>query len=180
MKQLNLRQIIFLALCVTLSLISKRLVSPFTNILTDFIRIPGGGAATAFSLVFLIIGCSVTEYRFAATLCAIAQGFLAVCMGMSSYQGAFVVITYVVPGIVIDILRTCIRTKDVSYFMLTCCISNTVCAVVSNLLVFHLTSIALLLWILVAASFGLIAGSIGSVVYTRLRPIYTSGGLLYE
>ena len=53
MKQRKpLRHLAFLAICVALSLVTKRIISPVTNLLTDMIRIPGGGAATAFSLMF--------------------------------------------------------------------------------------------------------------------------------
>jgi len=54
MKQkVSLRHLTFLAICVALSLVTKRVISPVTNLLTDFLRIPGGGAATAFSVAIL-------------------------------------------------------------------------------------------------------------------------------
>ena len=64
MKQkIPLRHLTFLAICIALSLVSKRIVSPITNLLTDLIRIPGGGAATAFSLMFLLVGLYLRNWR---------------------------------------------------------------------------------------------------------------------
>ena len=48
MKKATLRDLVFLAICVALSLVAKRIISPVTNGLTDFFRIPGGSAAAGF------------------------------------------------------------------------------------------------------------------------------------
>lgn len=58
MKTHNLKTIIFLSLCCDLGLLSKRLISPLANIVTDSLHIPGG-IGTAFSLMFLVIAATV-------------------------------------------------------------------------------------------------------------------------
>ena len=52
-QKLTTFQISWMSVCVVLGLISKRIVSPVTNVLTDFLRLPGGSAAAAFALVVL-------------------------------------------------------------------------------------------------------------------------------
>ena len=61
---------------------------PFTAILTDFVRIPGGSLATGFALAFLVIGVSLVPVRGAGTLMGFVQGAMALFLGMSGYQGA--------------------------------------------------------------------------------------------
>ena len=51
MRQLNLRQLIFMALCCDLGLFAKKLILPAANLVTDVLHIPGG-IGTSFSLLF--------------------------------------------------------------------------------------------------------------------------------
>ena len=58
MKRFSLRNLLFLTLCCDLGLFSKRLIAPAANILTDFLRIPGG-IGTSFSLMFLVVAAAL-------------------------------------------------------------------------------------------------------------------------
>lgn len=172
MKQkIQISHLVFLGTCIALSLVSKHLISPVTNLLTDLIRIPGGGAAAAFSIMFLIVGTSGLKWRWATTASAFVQSMIALSLGMSSYQGLFAVLTYTVPGFVIDLLRLLLPRRDKSYFIISCAVSNSAGALLTNLLVFHLSGIPFLLWILVAATVGVAGGLIGEMIYQRISKI---------
>lgn len=169
MKQtISLRHLTFLAICIALSLVTKRVISPVTNLLTDLIRIPGGGAATAFSLMFLLIGTAGLQWRWAATAAAFVQSLIALSLGMSAYQGAFALLTYTLPGLTIDLNRILFRKRDKAYFSLCCAGANSAGAMLTNLLVFRLEGIACLLWLLIAMSMGLAAGLLGETLYQKL------------
>lgn len=164
-------QLCFLAICVALSMGVKRVISPVTNLLTDFIRIPGGGAATAFSLMFLMIATGGMRWPLAATAAGFVQSLLALSIGQGSYQGAFAVLTYTLPGVVIDLFRKYYPRRDKAYFSLSCGAANTAGALLTNLLVFRLEGIPFLLWMLVACSMGTLCGLLGEVLYRRLLRI---------
>ena len=168
-KRVPLSHLAFLAICVALSLVTKRVISPITNLLTDFIRIPGGGAATAFSLTFLIVGTGGLRWRWATTAAGFVQSLIALSLGMSAFQGAFAVLTYTLPGVVIDLLRCVYPHRNITYFSLSCGVANTVGALLTNLLVFRLDGLAFLLWMLVACTVGLFAGCLGGMLYCRLE-----------
>jgi len=169
MKQkVPLRHLTFLAICIALSLVTKRVISPITNLLTDFIRIPGGGAATAFSLMFLVIATGGLKWRWATTAAAFVQSLIALGLGMSAYQGAFALLTYTLPGLVIDLIRWLYPQRDSVYFPLACAASNTAGALLANVLVFHLKGIAFLLWMLIACVIGMFAGTLGEVLFRRI------------
>lgn len=172
MKQrIPLRHLAFLAICIALSLVTKRMISPVTNVLTDLIRIPGGGASTAFSLMFLLVGTAGLKWRWAATAAAFVQSLIALGLGMSSYQGAFALLTYTLPGLVTDLFRMICSRRDRAYFSLCCAAANSAGAMLTNLLVFRLEGITFLLWILVAASMGVLAGLLGEMVYSKLNSV---------
>lgn len=174
-NRISLRQLIFLAICIALSLVTKRVISPLTNLLTDFIRIPGGGAATAFSVMFLVIGTSELRWSWAGITAGFVQSLIALSMGMSAYQGAFAILTYTLPGVVIDLFRRFYPRRDISYFLLSCAAANTVGAGLTNLLVFRLEGIALALWMLIACTVGLLAGFLGDILFYRIVKILKSG-----
>lgn len=165
----DLRHLTFLAICIALSLVTKRVISPITNILTDFLRIPGGGAAAAFSLMFLLVGTYSFRWRWAAAYAGFAQGVIALCLGMSSYQGLFALLTYTVPGVVIDLFRMLYPSKGSDFFCLACAAANTAGALLTNLLVFRLRGITFVLWMLVSCIFGLLGGMIGSELFKRME-----------
>ena len=173
-----LRHLAFLGICISLSLVTKRVISPVTNILTDLIRIPGGGAATAFSLMFLVVGTSGLQWRWAATASAFVQSLIALSMGMSAYQGFLAIFTYSLPGLVIDLFRMCWHQKDKTYFLLSCGISNMAGALLTNILVFRLEGIAFLLWMQVAGSMGMFAGLLGDILFHRLGQISEFRGIV--
>lgn len=166
-----LSHLTFLAICVALSLVTKRVISPITNLLTDFLRIPGGSAATAFSLVFLVVGTGGLRWKWATTVAGFVQGLIALSLGMSAYQGAFALVTYTVPGVVIDLVRRFYPRRDKTYFSLACAAANTAGALLTNLLVFRLTGTAFLLWMLIACVVGLLGGLLGELLFCRIEKI---------
>ena len=179
MKQkVSLRHLTFLGICVALSLVTKRVISPITNLLTDLIRIPGGGAATAFSLMFLLVGTGGMEWRWATTAAAFVQSLIALSLGFSANQGLFAVLTYSVPGLVIDLFRVIFPVRDKTYFSLACATANTAGALLTNILVFRLEGIAFLLWILVAGSMGVFGGLLGELLFKRIIRIPEYGGIM--
>ena len=168
-NKIPLRHLIFLAICIALSLVTKRVISPITNLLTDFIRIPGGGAATAFSLMFLVVGTGRIPWGWAATAAGFVQSLIALAFGMSAYQGGFAILTYTLPGLVIDLFRKIYPARDTAYFLLACAAANTAGAALTNVLVFKLGGIAFALWMLVACTMGLLGGFLGGLVFTRIE-----------
>ncbi len=177
-QKVSTGQLCFLAICIALSLGTKRVISPITNLLTDFIRIPGGGAATAFSLMFLVVATGAMPWPLATAAAGFVQSLLALSMGMSAYQGVFAVLTYTLPGVVIDLFRKCYPRRDKAYFSLSCGAANTAGALLTNLLVFHLEGIPFLLWMLVACSMGMLCGLLGEVLYRRLLQIPELGRII--
>ena len=170
-EKLPLRQLTFLAICVALSLVTKRVISPITNLLTDFLRIPGGGAATAFSLMFLAIGTSKMHWSWATSAAGFVQSLIALSLGMSAYQGAYAILTYTLPGVVIDLFRKLYPHRNKTFFFLSCAAANTAGALLTNLLVFRLEGVAFALWMLIACVIGLMGGLLGELLFRMINKI---------
>lgn len=169
MKQkIPISHLAFLSICVALSLVTKRVISPVTNLLTDFLRIPGGGAATAFCLMFLVVGTAGSRWHWATTAAVFVQSLIAMALGFGANQGAFMLLTYTLPGVAVDLLRRFYPHRNKLYFALSCTAANGVSALLTTLLVFRLEGGVLALWMLVACAAGLLAGLLGELLFCRI------------
>lgn len=173
MKHLNLRALIFLALCCDLGLFAKKLVNPLANIVTDSLHIPGG-IGTSFSLMFLVVAAVLVSCFGSATIMAAVQSGLALGFGMVGSMGALSPIGYILPGLAIDLIlllttRLPLRRTD---RMVLCNATAAVCAsLAANLIVFRLWGFPLLLYVCVSAASGSICGVLGSHLAQRLIPV---------
>ena len=104
MNRYSLRNLLFLTICCDLGLFSKRLIAPAANILTDFMRIPGG-IGTSFSLMFIVVAAELVPIFGCATLMSIIQSMIALSLGMVGSMGILSPIGYIVPGIVVPSAR---------------------------------------------------------------------------
>lgn len=171
LKRITARELAVMAICLTLGLLAKRIVSPLTNSLTDFFRIPGGSAAVGISLAFLVVGRRMTNVPCAATMMGFVQSFLALALGMSGYQGILAVLSYTLPGIVIDLTAYFIKQHSMLYCFTACILGAVASALMSNIIAFHLKGLSLLLWLLLAALSGALGGYIAGLVSARLSKI---------
>ncbi len=171
MGKIRARDMAFMAISLALGLLSKRIVSPLTNTLTDFFRIPGGSAAAGFSLAFLVIGKQIVHVPCAALIMGFVQALLALALGFSGYQGPLAVLTYTLPGAVIDLTSFLLKKHDALFCCLACTLACAASAVLSNLLVFHLRGASLILWLLLAALSGAFGGLCAYPVSVRLKKI---------
>lgn len=173
MKTYKLRTLIFLALCCDMGLFAKRMVNPFTNIITDALHIPGG-VGTSFSLMFLVVAAALTPNAFCGTIMGIVQSVLAVGFGMVGSMGALSPIGYIVPGMMIDLIFWTTRKTPLPHserIVLANAIASPCAALSANFIVFHLRGVALLLYLSVAATSGAFCGLLGAMLTARLMPV---------
>lgn len=172
-RRSKLRQMIFMALCCDLGIFIKRFISPFTNILTDSLHIPGG-IATAFSLMFLVIAVSLMPRFGNGILMGAVQSGIALAMGMVGSMGALAPIGYIVPGLVIDAVFLLTRKTRLSLevkMLIANALAGMSASLTANVIVFRLWGVVLLLYLSVACTCGAICGLAGAAVTKRLLPI---------
>ena len=173
MKHHRLRNLIFLALCCDLGLFSKRLIAPAANVITDFLRIPGG-IGTSFSLMFLIVAAELVPVFGCAALMGAVQSILALSLGMVGSMGALSPIGYIVPGLVIDIIFLISRKMKLNTetgMILANMLSAMAAGFTADLIVFRLRGPALALYLSVGALSGAFCGCLGYALAKRLKPV---------
>ena len=177
MKNLNLRSMIFLALCCDLGLVSKKIIAPFANVITDSLHIPGG-IGTSFSLMFMIIAVMIVPRFGSGTIFGAVQSLLAVTFGMVGSMGALSPIGYIVPGLAVDLLMRFLQNSPLSLkerMVLGNALASVCAALTANWIVFHLWGVVLLLYVCVAACSGVLCGFLGATIVKRIMPVLHAG-----
>lgn len=163
-----------MALCCDLGLISKKLISPAANIITESLHIPGG-VATSFSVMFLVIAASLVPIFGCATIMGAVQSVLALAFGMTGSMGILAPIGYILPGIVIDLIYLASEKMPVmekkNYIMIASIAGSVTACLAANAIVFRLWGIVLVVYVLVSASCGIISGLLAIVLNRRLSPV---------
>lgn len=170
MRKSKLSTLIFMALCCVLGLITKKLVNPFANIVTEALHIPGG-VSTGFSIMFMVIAKEVVCTKFGGTMMGTVQGFLALALGRIGSMGFFTPIGYIVPGVMIDlsyVLGKYFKWKQVERMVFTNSLAALMASVTANVLVFHLRGPVVWLYFCVSATSGALYGFLGTIVASRL------------
>ena len=174
MKKITVRELILLAFFADIGFVSKRLIAPFANVLTDFLRVPGG-IGTAFSLMFLTIGACMIRRKGAAALMSLVQCILAMSLGMSGAMGMLSPVGYIVPGIAIDIvIAVCLRYSAGLTGTMTAAnaAGSLAAALTADFIVFRLHGAVLALYLLIALISGGVCGLMASFIFRRIRPLY--------
>lgn len=174
MKNIRVRDLILLALFADIGFVAKRVISPFANVLTDFLRVPGG-IGTAFSLMFLVIGACLIQRKGSATVMGLVQCILAMALGMTGAMGMLSPIGYILPGIVIDLTIALCQRYDASRSLTMTCANaaGSLMAVLSaNFIVFRLHGAVLALYLLIGLFSGSLCGLLSAVILRRIQPLY--------
>ena len=159
----TIREICIMSFMAVSGIFTKPLVSPVFNLMTDFVRIPGGSVSAGFSMLFLVFTAALIGKKGTATLMAFLQAVIAFTMGLSSAAGILVFITYTLPGVAVDCVMCCgllSKTSLKNRMMLSGIAGVLTGAVMSNVMYFHLTFVAFMLFY----SLGIISGGLGGYI----------------
>ncbi len=179
MKGRRLKELIIIAELATLGMVLKPVFSPLFNLLTDFVRIPGGSVTAGVSMLFIVLASAVTGRRGAALLAGILQGSLSFVTGVSAAAGVLVLITYSLPGAAIDLVMNFPGTGEKALrpkMIIAGSAGVLTGAAATNLLYFRLTLIPFTLFYIFGILSGALGGFIAHAVYTRLPEKYRDTG----
>lgn len=167
----TVRDLTCMALFADAGLAGKKLISPLANSITVMMHIPGG-IGTAFSLMFLVIGTELLDRKHAGALMAFVQAVIALMMGMTGSMGGFIVIAYLVPGLVIDTVHWLLKKQDRCFrIMEENAAGSLAAAVFANAMVFRLGGTAGCLYFSTALTAGLSAGFTAYLCVTHLKKV---------
>ncbi|MCQ2554317.1 MAG: hypothetical protein MJ171_01525 [Clostridia bacterium] len=170
-KRFSLRVLLFLTLSADFGVLLKKVISPVANLITDSLHIPGG-IGTPFSISVVAAASVIAGIFGSAMFMSLIQAVTAFFIGSVGAVGALAVISYMVPGLLIDIiilLSGKIGLSDSVKIYLSSILGSVAAALTANILVFGLRGVPLLLYISVSATTGALCAFLMELVYGKIK-----------
>jgi len=162
LEKFTLFELILLALIAAAGIAVKPVVVAVSHLITGPLFIPGGALAGGFYMLFVVLGGALVGKRGSATLVCVIQGIVVLVSGIYGSHGAASLITYIVPGLLVDLVWLICRMNGTS--LIACFIggitANVSGSVLVNLIFFRLPLIPLLFTTALAA----LSGGLGGII----------------
>lgn len=102
--RLSLQELVLLAVIAAISMVVKPYVHAAFRPLVAGLNVPVGMVAGGLYMMWLVMAGHLVNKAGAVVLVALLQGILAVILGMGGKLGPFVVISYLMPGLAMELL----------------------------------------------------------------------------
>ncbi len=162
LKEFSIFELIIIALCAAIGTAIKPVMVLLVQVITGPLFIPGGTIAGGFYMMWLVISAGLVGRRGAATLTAVVQALMVLALGVIGTHGIMTLVTYIAPGIAIDILLLVTRQRARNNFscFFAGMVANSTGVLLTNFVFFRLPVIPL---ILVIAG-GALSGGLGGLI----------------
>ena len=165
--------LILIAVLASLGIATKPVVSSIARIITGPLMIPGGVLAGGIYMMFLILAAGLTSGKFSAIFAAAVQAILVIVTGVGS-QGVFSLVTYLMPGLAVDIIMQLFRLGKRQKAGIAACFAACMCANVTgsflvSAAIFNIPLIPLLLSLCVAALSGGLGGLLAYALIEKIK-----------
>ncbi len=173
LKKFTVYDLVIMAMMASIGIAIKPFIVPLAHIITGPLYIPGGVVAGGFYMLWLVLGAGLVEKRGAATVIALVQAIMVVSVGIFGSHGIVSIITYLLPGVSIDIILLLMNHRGCC---LNCCFLSGIAANISgtllvNAIFFRLPTIPLILSISVSALSGGVGGIIAHNILKQFRNV---------
>lgn len=154
--------LVMMAMCASLGIATKPLIVPLAQFLAAPFLIPKGSIAGGFYMMWLVLGRGIVGKGGAATLTALVQALLVLGLGTFGSHGVLSLVTYLLPGLVIDLILLVCGHQICCY---PCALAAGIAAnvtgtLLSSFIFFHLP----LLPLLITLGVGTLSGGLGGII----------------
>lgn len=160
LQKYSIYELVVMAIIATIGIAIKPVVVPIAHLVTGPLMIPSGAFAGGLYMMWLVIGYGIVKKVGTATIIALIQAILVVITGVIGSHGAMSFITYIAPGIAMDLAllllghRVCCR----GCAMIAGGVANLTGTACVNVLFFQVPGAYLILILSVATLSGCLGG----------------------
>lgn len=174
LKRFSMFDLAVISLTAAMGIAIKPIIVPLVHIVTGPLYIPGGAAAGGFYMLWLVLGLGMTGKLGTGTLIGLVQGLLVIITGVYGTHGAISIITYTLPGLLIDAGAFLLgkRLMTPAGFFILGLLANISGTLLSSIIFFRLPIIPLLLSLCAASLSG---GMGGLIAYKLIKELNRTG-----
>jgi hypothetical protein len=170
LKRFSIFDLVVISLTAALGIGIKPIIVPLVHIITGPLYIPGGAAAGGFYMLWIVLGIGITRKIGTGTLIGLVQALLVIITGVYGTHGAVSIITYTLPGLLVDIGTKLLGEKSLNpmgFFTLGL-LANISGTYLSSMVFFRLPLVPMLLSLSVASLSGGLGGLIAYKIIKEL------------
>jgi len=178
LSRFTVYDLVVISLTAALGIGIKPIIVPLVHIITGPLYIPGGAAAGGFYMLWIVLGIGITRKIGTGTLIGLIQALLVIITGFYGTHGAASIITYTIPGLLVDLGAKLSGDRIMSSggFFILGLIANISGTFLSSMVFFRLPVIPLLLSLCVAS----LSGGIGGLIAYKIVKSISSQGDINE
>ena len=164
---------VIISMMAAIGIAIKPIIVPLVHILTGPLFIPGGAVAGGFYMMWLVLGADLLGKRGTGTLIGIVQAVIVMATGVFGTHGILSIITYTLPGVMVDIIFLLISKNDKAQIrmFLAGLFANVCGTFLSNFIFFRLPFIPLILGLSAAALSGGLGGLLANLISKRAQKL---------
>ncbi len=162
LKSFSIFEIVVIALMATIGVAIKPVISPLVHIITGPLYIPGGAVAGGLYMMWIVLGAGLIGKKGVATIISLVQSIMVISLGLYGNHGLMSLLTYLLPGIVLDLYLFLFRVKkfNLGNYFIGGILANISGTFLVNLVFFRLPFIPLMLTL----SAGSLSGGLGGLI----------------
>ena len=170
-RKFSIFEIILIALMATLGIATKPVIVPLAHIISGPLYIPGGAIAGGLYMMWIVLGVGIIERKGTATLISIVQAIMVVSLGIYGTHGIISFITYILPGLIVDLYILVLRPREfrIGDYFICGILANITGTFLVNIAFFRLPLVPLVLTLATASFSGGIGGLIAHSIVKRLK-----------
>lgn len=158
----TLYELIVIVVMAALGIAIKPIIVPLAHLVCGPLMIPSGAMAGGLYMMWLVMGYGLVKRKGSALLIGVIQALLVVFTGIVGSHGIMSFLTYIAPGVAIELVMLIMRHKACCR---GCCVIGTMAAnivgtICVNFVFFRTPGAYLILVIAISALSGIIGGLI--------------------
>lgn len=170
LKRFRVQDLILIAAFAAIGIAIKPLVGPLSKMISTPLGIPGGSFAGGFYMMWLVLAVMIVDKSYTGTVFGIIQAIGVLIFGISGNMGAISLISYTVPGIVVDLFYLILaKKKHLAAHLLLCALANMSGALISAILIFAHPPFILIGISALSIASGIVGGYLSCAIYKSLK-----------
>jgi len=169
LKKISTFDAVFITLMAACGLALKPIVGPFFKLIGSALLIPSGSLAGAIYMIWPMLALLTVQQTGTATFVGLLQGIIVLVTGIFGSHGVLSLITYTIPGVMIDIVYLLIHRINNKWLMsLPAAMGNVSGTFIVGIVFMHIPFILLIIGLIPAFIFGAIGGYLSLILYKWL------------
>lgn len=168
-KRFSTKDLIIIAVLAAIGLSIKPIVSPLSKMISTPLMLPGGSFAGGFYMMWLVLALALTGKPGSATIFGVIQAIVVLIQGSFGNHGALSLLTYTIPGIVVDLVGMAFARKDRLFPHLSLCALANMCgALIMAVVIFHHPPLMICVTLSTALASGIVGGYLSFLIHYEL------------